>query len=52
MLSLATTLQQPTTKLTLHAHQNALHTHHYPLTTKKKHIGASGGKMAQDVEMV
>ena len=29
MLSLATTLQQPTTYLTLHAHQNALHTHHY-----------------------
>ena len=46
MLSLATTLQQPTTKLTLHAHQNALPTHY------KKHIGASGGKMAQDVGMV
>ena len=27
MLSIATTFQQPTTQLTLHAHQNALHTH-------------------------
>ena len=30
MLSLATTLQPPTTQLTSHAHQNALHSQHYP----------------------
>ena len=35
MLSLATTLQQPTTQLTLHAHQNELHTQHYPPHYKK-----------------
>ena len=30
MLSIATTLQLPTTYLTPHAHQHALHTQHYP----------------------
>jgi len=30
LLRMVTTMQQPTTKLTLHAHQHALHTQHYP----------------------
>ena len=32
MLSTATTLQPPTTSLTLHAHLHSLHTQHYPCT--------------------
>jgi len=54
MLSLATTLHQPTTySLSTHIKTHYTHTHHYPPHCKNtKHIGASGGKMAQDVGMV
>ena len=52
----AIALQQPTTHLTLHAHQHALHTHeHYPsqcLPPPSYAHKPTQGKMAQDVGMV